>query len=412
MKQEILNKIKKEIQNNNSHMMIVKNYKEMCELLDEEYRSTNKTKQNQLKNWKRYIDWSMDGHKYIIHKVYDDPLPIEENKVKNKLLDYNLCFLLLKDSCKDIFNDPNLSTKEMNNKINQKLQKDKGETYTVTVNNLALNLGLINDYYLLFFESPNRLGEYLNMDVANIEEFYNKVSNYYTTDIKNTLKRLEQNKVLIYTEVYRGEFLVEKENLNLKYVKDKFNDIKRKIVVETETEFRDLTKEECEIYVKIQSDLLAEQHCKDLHEYIVEHRGDLKPFFREQNKRLYKEMKCLHAYKAYRIHFLPSFIFMRQKSLEGELTKLFADRITENKFKDITRKINKLCESMEYQKYIIDTECIPLYNNDKFMMQLDEENEKEIEKLKQSYEDFKVLTRGLINDYKRNKLKNIKKKEK
>ena len=67
---------------------------------------------------------------------------------------------------------------------------------------------------------------------------------------------------------------------------------------------------------------------------------------------------------------------------------------------------------MEYQKYIIDTECIPLYNNDKFMMQLDEENEKEIEKLKQSYEDFKVLTRGLINDYKRNKLKNIKKKEK
>ena len=162
------------------------------------------------------------------------------------------------------------------------------------------------------------------------------------------------------------------------------------------------------MYVKIQSDLLAENHCTDIHDYIASNRGNLKPFFREQNKRLYEEMKCLHAYKAYRIHFLPSFIFRRQKSLEGELTKLFANRITENKFKDITRKISKLCEDLEYQKNLEDlTYFLVDENNMNLALSLKQRSHNDIDRLKQSYEDFKILTRELINDYKRSKLKKI-----
>lgn len=405
---ENLEQISEELNNHKNHIKIVNNYKEMCTLLDEPYKNSAPNRQKQLKEWKRYLEWKQDGHKYIITNVYSNPLPIAEEKIKNKLLDYNLCLLLLKNSCKDILNNPDLSNKEINEEINKHLQREQGTTYTITINNLALSLGLINDYYLMFFESPNRLSDYLDIDVNNIEEFYNKVSSYYTSDIKNTLKRLERNKVLIYTEVYRGEFLIEKDNLQLEYVEDEYNDLKRKVTLETETEFRDLTKEECEMYVKIQSDLLAENHCTDIHDYIASNRGNLKPFFREQNKRLYEEMKCLHAYKAYRIHFLPSFIFRRQKSLEGELTKLFANRITENKFKDITRKISKLCEDLEYQKNLEDlTYFLVDENNMNLALSLKQRSHNDIDRLKQSYEDFKILTRELINDYKRSKLKKI-----
>jgi hypothetical protein len=40
--------------------MEVKNYKKMCELLNEEVKTSN-SKKAQLKRWERYISWSKNG---------------------------------------------------------------------------------------------------------------------------------------------------------------------------------------------------------------------------------------------------------------------------------------------------------------------------------------------------------------
>lgn len=52
--------------------MIVKNYKEMCELLGEKTEAGN-SKKAQLREWERFFKYHKDGHKIIIDTIYDEP---------------------------------------------------------------------------------------------------------------------------------------------------------------------------------------------------------------------------------------------------------------------------------------------------------------------------------------------------
>lgn len=52
----------------------VKNYKALCLLLGES-PTDGRTKQHQLKEWKRFFDWEKQGQKFIITDVYSKPLP-------------------------------------------------------------------------------------------------------------------------------------------------------------------------------------------------------------------------------------------------------------------------------------------------------------------------------------------------
>lgn len=54
--------------------MSVKNYSEMCNLLQEEQK-TGSSKMHQIKEWQRYFEWDQVGHKYNITKIYKKPLP-------------------------------------------------------------------------------------------------------------------------------------------------------------------------------------------------------------------------------------------------------------------------------------------------------------------------------------------------
>lgn len=52
--------------------MEIKNYKELCSLLDEKQK-TGEAKQIQLGNWQRYFSYSKQGHKFIIEEIFDTP---------------------------------------------------------------------------------------------------------------------------------------------------------------------------------------------------------------------------------------------------------------------------------------------------------------------------------------------------
>ncbi len=52
--------------------LIIKNYKEMCSLLNEQVKS-GASKRSQLKRWKRFFDFKLDGQKFVITKIYDIP---------------------------------------------------------------------------------------------------------------------------------------------------------------------------------------------------------------------------------------------------------------------------------------------------------------------------------------------------
>lgn len=59
-----------------SEGMVVKNYKEMCMLLDEQYYKTGgKVRDNQIEQWERYFDYEKVGHNWLIKTIYSEPLP-------------------------------------------------------------------------------------------------------------------------------------------------------------------------------------------------------------------------------------------------------------------------------------------------------------------------------------------------
>ncbi len=74
-----MDKLQTKVKENLSEGLIIKNYKALAELLDEKVSGTN-TRKAQLTNWKRYFEHKKEGHKFIITKVYDEPLPVTEGK--------------------------------------------------------------------------------------------------------------------------------------------------------------------------------------------------------------------------------------------------------------------------------------------------------------------------------------------
>ncbi|MBU5311054.1 hypothetical protein KQI38_03375 [Tissierella carlieri] len=68
--------------NNITEGLIVKNYREMCKLLDEKVKD-GKSKRLQLEDWKRYFDWKNEKYKFIITEIYPEPKEKIDGRVNN-----------------------------------------------------------------------------------------------------------------------------------------------------------------------------------------------------------------------------------------------------------------------------------------------------------------------------------------
>lgn len=69
--------------------MIIRNYKEMCKILEEEPLSSC-GKKTQLENWKRFFKWINVGQRFVIKEIYDEPLDVvlEKRKLVSQKIEY------------------------------------------------------------------------------------------------------------------------------------------------------------------------------------------------------------------------------------------------------------------------------------------------------------------------------------
>ena len=104
---------------------VVKNYKELCALLEEEVK-TGKSKQLQLDNLKRFFEWEKAGQKFIITDIYDTPLPKVDGRSSGNNSKYVKCIELL---------------------LLHYLLNKKDYTATLTKRNWWQILGMINNKY-------------------------------------------------------------------------------------------------------------------------------------------------------------------------------------------------------------------------------------------------------------------------
>jgi len=93
-----------EIVKNNLYVgMVVKNYKMLCHLLNQEPK-TSDSKKAQEKEWKRFFDWTREGQKYIIINVHNNQLPKDDKRYdgnnKNNRKEYEQFQISIEDDQK------------------------------------------------------------------------------------------------------------------------------------------------------------------------------------------------------------------------------------------------------------------------------------------------------------------------
>lgn len=152
---------------------MVKNYKALCGLLEEKITDGN-GKKAQLQEWQRYFEFERAGHKFIIKKVYDNPLPkaIHENSIYIKAIE----LLLMAE-----------------------LAKRPGNRCVLSKTQLFSMLGMINDRY--YANKRNRTAKELKQyDEWQVSHFYGRANHKLSQILFSALNSMKRRCLIDYEE--------------------------------------------------------------------------------------------------------------------------------------------------------------------------------------------------------------------
>lgn len=237
---------------------VYKNYKELCNVLDEKVKSGD-SKRYQMIDWERYFEWKKEGNKFIITKVYDESLDKTVKRGGNNILPF---------------------IDEMELLMIDLLIEAKDNQLTVSNSKLLVLLSLVNPNYLKFIKDKNKLSNLVDMDIGYIIDFYDVTTSTFKSAINTVTKRLESKKLIIHEEVL----------------------MVCEVVSNTDLVYRESTKEEKELIIKIQNYILKEKYnCNDMQELFL--KGLATSYYNDVSKVLTSTMNIKNAYKANRITF-------------------------------------------------------------------------------------------------------------
>lgn len=189
--------------------MVVKNYKELCNILGEDVLEGN-SKKAQLKEWERYFLWEKKGQKFIILDIYDEPLPKNDGRQNRNIYVQYIEVILMK-----------LLSKQKNSKY----------VFYITTNQLWKLLGMINnDYKSISLEDLNdKIPEY-KVTSFDMNKFYQRCNQRLRDILYSSLNNLQSRSLIKYEmEIV----IVSKDNDN-KLSYDPANDIQKKKILKAE----------------------------------------------------------------------------------------------------------------------------------------------------------------------------------
>lgn len=189
--------------------MVVRNYKEMCEMLNGEICEGN-SKKAQLKEWSRYFAWEKKGQKFIILDIYDEPLPKEDGRQNKNIYVQYIEVILMKILSK---------------------QKNTKEPFYITTNQLWKLLGMINNNYknISLDDLNNMITDY-EVTPFDMKKFYQRCNQRLREILFSSLNKLE-DRALIRYEI---ETVIVFFDEDRKTVYKPANDIQKKKILKAE----------------------------------------------------------------------------------------------------------------------------------------------------------------------------------
>lgn len=246
---------------------VVKNYKELCALLEEEVK-TGKSKQLQLDNLKRFFEWEKAGQKFIITDIYDTPLPKVDCRSSGNNSKYVKCIELL---------------------LLRYLLDKKDYTATLTKRNWWQILGMINNKYNQIERDKEKREELQKnnpiLTSYEIKHFYQRSNKKLQQILFSALNSLSSRKLI----EYEIETVIVKED-------DKG---KMRYEIATKYEKKAILKEERYILRYVMGyEKIIQVFC----------RFEQDKYYAKVNERLYELYKWQHYFKRIRIVYNQEYI--------------------------------------------------------------------------------------------------------
>lgn len=190
--------------------MVIKNYKSLCELLNQT-PTTGNAKKYQLKEFERYFDWEKSGQKFVIADIYDTPLSKEDlRKLGNN----------------------SIYVKSVEIILLQYLSKQKGYVKTLTKRDWWEILGFSNHGYGRIPEE--QLVQFdKTITPFEVKHFYQRCNKRLEQILFSSLRNLSNRKLIEY-EVQMVIYMEDENGQQVSFIANNNNEKKK--ILNTERE--------------------------------------------------------------------------------------------------------------------------------------------------------------------------------
>jgi len=282
--------------------ILIKNYKGMCGVLEEEFKTSTHSKIAQQKEWDRFFKSHKEGRQYIVDEFYDIPIDKIENRGKSEGSRNNNSAEYIQDIEKLI--------------LNLLIQGSKGKIgfgkVFLSKNNLLKELKMINSNYPYCKQRIPKLSKFMNISVENVEDWYSSTGSMLQRNLECALKNLDNQSLVVWSKeitVAKALALAEISEDGNEMVKttsrneydEEVTQYKYYADTRVKLEYREGTDSEKTFIMKTERDILKEYDVKSKQTII---RMGLWDSFREKvDKIVLKELDIAFYYKSYKILF-------------------------------------------------------------------------------------------------------------
>lgn len=306
---------------------IYKNYKQLCEVLQAEPKTSN-SKKAQLKDWERYFKYEKKGHTFTITHIYDIPLPENHNKTRY----ITTIQKLILDKVVQFGN--------------------KGYIF-ISKSDLMKELQMINQNYTYAKYKQLRLSKHMNITLEEIEDFYLTSDDLLKRNIEAALNSLRSQSLIFWSNAMTLCFIETYADTNInnqiKAIKnEKINEYGEETVsfnVNTQVHrtYRKASKEEIELVLKVERTILEKYDCESINEIFK--RGLANKYYKEVREILFDTANIYWYFNSYEIIANEDYIYSKYEELLSlELEEEERDNSLNELNNDIINKINSNAE--------------------------------------------------------------------
>jgi len=290
---------------------IIKNYKELCAVLDEKM-AVGGSKKYQLKEFERFFKYHKSGNKFIIDEIYNNPLEkIETRGGANNVTEY---------------------TKIIENLILDLLfqggnTKQGFGMVFLSKNQLLKEFHMINDNYVYCKRRILKLSKFMNIDKETVEEWYDLNDDMLERNLQQALKSLENQSLATWSR----EITIAEAIPMAEIMRDGTEVIKRKYIDQYDEEqidykyyandeiklnYREGTNKEKAFILETEKDIMNELGCDSKQKVIK--LGLWETFKNKIDDIILKKLNIAFYYKSYKILFNEKHIKVAVNDIFGE----------------------------------------------------------------------------------------------